>query len=98
MDVGLVTRIAYCPSLMIQAQAQGYYPQIELDDLKDSQVSEGIALDMKNSQRYFESRAVNEEDTSDRQKVGRALRVIKLGLKNPYRSAFPKHLVRSRAV
>ncbi|KAF9653830.1 hypothetical protein BDM02DRAFT_3086761 [Thelephora ganbajun] len=37
--------------------------QIELDDLKDSQASEGIALDMKNSQRYFESRATSEGDT-----------------------------------
>lgn len=25
---------------------------------------------MKDSQRYFESRAINEEDTSDKQKVG----------------------------
>jgi len=48
---------------------QGYYPQIELDDLKDFQASEGISLDMKNSQRYFESRAINVKDPSHRQKV-----------------------------
>jgi hypothetical protein len=60
-----------CSILIIQLQTQGYYPQIELDDLKDSPASEGVALDMKNSQRYFESRAINEEDTSNRQKAGR---------------------------
>lgn len=55
--------------LMTRHQTQESYTQIELEDLKDSPASEGIVLDMKNSQRYFESRAIDEEDTSDRQKV-----------------------------
>jgi transcription initiation factor TFIIH subunit 1 len=56
--------------LIAPLQAHESYSQIELDDLNDSQASEGVALDMKDSQRYFESRAINEEDTSNRQKVG----------------------------
>lgn len=63
------TRTTHYSVLIAQFQAQGYYSQIELEDLQDSQASEGIALDMKNSQRYFESRAVDEEDTSNKQKV-----------------------------
>jgi len=68
MDVGPVTRITF-PLLIAHPQTQGYYSQIELDDLQDFQASEGIALDMKNSQRYFESRAINAEDMSNRKKV-----------------------------
>jgi len=48
---------------------QESYSQIELDDLNDSHAYEGIALDMKDSQRYFESRAINKEDASGKQKV-----------------------------
>lgn len=97
MDVGLAMRIICFPSLTIQPQAQGYYSQIELDDLKDFQASEGIALDMKNSQRYFESRAIN-EDTSSRQKVRCAPRNGKNATKHPHRSASHKHLVSLRGV
>lgn len=55
--------------MIARHQTQELYSQIELEDLNDFQASEGIGLDMKNSQRYFESRAINEEDTSDRQKA-----------------------------
>jgi transcription initiation factor TFIIH subunit 1 len=45
------------------------YTQIELDDLYDSANSVGILLDMKDSQRYFESRSkkVEEENGQHRQ-------------------------------
>lgn len=62
------------PPLIVQPQTQGYYSQIEFDDLKDFYASEGIALDMKDSQRYFESRAIDDNDPSRRQKVRFALR------------------------
>jgi len=62
--------VSHFPQLIDHPQTQGYYSQIELDDLQDTQASEGIALDMKNSQRYFESRAINAEDTPNRKKVG----------------------------
>jgi len=68
-DVSLFTPNAHYSVLITPPQAQGYYSQIELEDLQDSQASEGIALDMKNSQRYFESRAISREDTSNRQEV-----------------------------
>lgn len=68
MDVGPNTT-PDCSVLMVRLQTQATYSQIELEDLNDSEASEGVALDMKDSQRYFESRAINKGDTSDRQKV-----------------------------
>jgi hypothetical protein len=38
---------------------------------------------MKNSQRYFESRAVNEGDVSDKQKVVWSLQDDEISLKTP---------------
>jgi hypothetical protein len=61
--------MAYRPVLTGLPQTQESYSQIELDDLNDSHAYEGIALDMKDSQRYFESRAINKEDASGKQKV-----------------------------
>lgn len=66
---------------MVRPQTQGYYPQIELGDLKDSQASEGISLDMKNSQRYFESRAINDKDSIHRQKVSLSREMVGLWLR-----------------
>lgn len=57
------------PLLTARPQVPGYYSQIELDDLNDSRASEGIGLDMKNSQRYFESRTIDEKDPLNKQKV-----------------------------
>ena len=81
---------------MVQPQTPEYYSQIEIDDLKDSQASEGIILDMKNSQRYFESRVINEKDPSHRPKVKFVLRNGGVVTENPRRSASHKHLASLR--
>jgi len=53
---------------------------------------------MKNSQRYFESRAINEKDPSHGQKVGFVSRNGGVATEDPPRSASHKHLASLRDV